>query len=70
METRSHAISRLRTGATQSRDCVTPVCNLEIGTQFQDSENAQHNLKIAQIPRLHGTFIQVDVSVHCNVPMP
>ena len=30
--------------------------NLEIGTQFPDSENAQHNLKIAQIPKLHGTY--------------
>ena len=24
------------------------LCNLEIGTQFPDSENAQHNLEIAQ----------------------
>jgi len=29
--------------------------NLEIGTQFWDSENAQRNLEIAQIPRLRGT---------------
>ena len=28
-----------------------------LGTQSRDSENAQHNLKIAQIPRLHGTYI-------------
>ena len=41
----------------QSRDCTTIVCNLEIGMQFPDSENAQHNLKIAQIPRLCGTEI-------------
>ena len=37
------AILRLRTGAAQSQDCVNPVCNLEIGTQFRDSENAQRN---------------------------
>jgi len=29
-------------------------CNLEIGTQFLDSENAQRNLDIVQIPRLRG----------------
>ena len=29
--------------------------NLKIGTQSQDSENAQRNLEIAQIPRLRGT---------------
>ena len=29
--------------------------NLKICMQFQDSENAQRNLEIAQIPRLHGT---------------
>jgi len=50
-------ISRLRTGAALSRDCVNPVHNLEIGTQFRDSENAQHNLEIAQIPKLRGTII-------------
>jgi len=50
-------ISRLCTGAAQSQDCVNPVHNLEIGTQFWDSENAQRNLEIAQIPRLHGTYI-------------
>jgi len=32
------------------------LCNLEIGTQFLDSENAQCNLEIAQIPRLDGTY--------------
>jgi len=52
------AISRLCTGAAQSRDCINPVCNLEIGTQFRDSENVQRNLEIAQIPRLRGTYIQ------------
>jgi len=30
--------------------------NLEIGTQSQDSENVQRNLKIAQILRLRGTY--------------
>ena len=34
---------------------MTLVRNLEIGTQFLDSENLQHNLGIAQISRLHGT---------------
>ena len=31
--------------------------NLEIGMQSQDSEIAQRNLEIAQIPRLRGTDI-------------
>ena len=44
---RSRAILRLRTGATQSRDCVNPVRNLEIGTQLRDSKNVQRNLEIA-----------------------
>ena len=30
--------------------------NLEIGTQFRDSENEQRNLEIVQIPRLRGTY--------------
>ena len=47
-------ILRLRTSAVRSRDCVKPVRILEIGTQFWDSENAQRNLEIAQIPRLRG----------------
>ena len=51
------AISRLRSVAMQSRDCAAILCNLEIGTQFRDSENAQHNLEIAQIPKLRGTYI-------------
>lgn len=33
------------------------MCNLEIGTQSQDSKNAQCNLEIARIPRLRGTYI-------------
>ena len=51
-----HSISRLRTGATHSRDCVNPVRNLKIGTQFRDSENVQRNLEIVQIPKLRGTY--------------
>ena len=54
---RCRAISRWRTGAAQSRHCVNPVCNLKIGTQFWDSENAKCNLEIAQIPRLRRTHI-------------
>ena len=46
------AIPRLRKRIAQSQDWL---CNLEIGTQFRDSENAQRNLEIAQIPRLCGT---------------
>ena len=45
------------TEIARSRDRVTPVLNLEIGTQFPASENVQHNLKIEQIPRLRGTCI-------------
>ena len=43
----------------QSRDCAAILRNLEIGTQFQDSENAQRNLEIAQIPKLRGTYTYV-----------
>ena len=52
---KSCAISRLHTGAAQSRDCITLVHNLEVGMQFPDSENVQHNLEIAQIPIFHET---------------
>ena len=38
---------------------VNPVHNLEIGMQFRDAENAQHNLEIVQIPRLHETYIYI-----------
>jgi hypothetical protein len=41
----------------QSRDCAALLRNLEIGTQFEDSENALRNLEIAHIPKLHGTCI-------------
>ena len=37
--------------------------NLENGTQSQDSENAQRNLEIVQIPRLRGTYILVSATV-------
>ena len=42
-------------------NCVNLVHNLEIGMQFPDSENAQHNLAIAQIPRLRGTSACTEV---------
>ena len=53
----AHAISRLRNAVAQSRDCAALLRNLEIGTQFEDSENALRNLEIAHIPKLHGTYI-------------
>ena len=39
--------------------------NLEIGTQFPDSENAQHILEISQIPILCGTYTYCDVHTLC-----
>ena len=56
---RNCAISRLCTGAARSRDCALVPRNLETGTQFRDSENAQRNLEITQIPRLRGTYMSV-----------
>ena len=53
------AISRLRSVAAQSSDCAAILRNLEIGTQFRDSENAQRNLEIAQIPKLRRTYVFV-----------
>ena len=53
----ARAISRLRKRIVQSRDCANVLRNLEIGAQFPDSKNAQRNLEIAQIPKLHGTYI-------------
>ena len=38
----------------QSRDWLP---NLKICARFPDSENAQHNLEIVQIPRLQGIYI-------------
>ena len=49
-------LRNLHTIVAQSRDHATIVRNLNIGTQSQDSENAQCNLEIAQIPRLRGTY--------------
>ena len=46
----------------RSRDCALVLCNLEIGTQFLDSENVQCNLEITQIPRLHGTTTHTNAS--------
>ena len=47
-------IPRLLNHIAQSPDWLH---NLEIGTQFWDSENAQCDLEIVQIPRLRGTYI-------------
>ena len=51
---------------TQSRDCAQALRNHEIAhtcytiprlpAQSRDSKNAQRDLKIAQIPRLRGTY--------------
>jgi len=46
---------------TQFPDSENAQHNLEIGMQFPDSENAQHNLAIAQIPRLRGTSACTEV---------
>ena len=55
----------------QSRDCTVSLCNLEIGTQFQDSENAQRKLEIAQITKLRGTYTHVGtVLVDLSPPSP
>ena len=54
-------VRRLRTCVTQSPDCThviqSPDCllNVEIRTQSRDSENAQCNLEIVQVLRLHRT---------------
>ena len=44
---------------TQSPDCML---NLEIRMQSWDSENAQHNLEIAQMLRLRGTYILLGIA--------
>ena len=51
------AIPRLRKRIAQSQDWLR---NLGIGTQFRDSENAQRNLEIVQIPRLRGTYTAIN----------
>ena len=63
----SCAVSRLRNAVAQSRDCAALLRNLEIGTQFEDSENALRNLEIAHIPKLHGTYIYIKLYDH---PLP
>ena len=54
------AILRLHKRLIQSQDWLR---NLEIGSQFLDSQNAQCNLEIAQIPRLRGTYAYVCMHV-------
>ena len=54
---------------TLSRDCAHVLYNFKIAhtcyaiqrlpAQSQDSVTAQRNLEIAQIPRLHGTYVLV-----------
>jgi len=44
----------------RSQDCTLVPRNLKNCTQFPDSENAQHIIKIAQIPRLSRTHIWYD----------
>ena len=48
----AHQGKRLHAIVTQSRDRVSVLRNYSL--QSRDSENAQHNLKIAQIPRLRS----------------
>ena len=59
-------ILRLRRLSVQSRDCVVTLRNLEIVAQFEHSENALRNLKIAQIPKLRGTHITTSQSDRNN----
>ena len=47
---------RLCKRIAQCQDCLH---NLEIGTQFRDSENVLRNLGIAQIPTMRRTYIHV-----------
>ena len=48
----------------ESRDCaILSLRNLEIGTQFRDSENAQCNLEIEQIPKLRRTLYSTNVPI-------
>ena len=57
----------LREVKLRDQDCTQVLCNLEIGTQFQDSENAQPNLEIAQIPKLRGTYRRLIAHYLCIV---
>ena len=62
---RSHPASQLHLQIAQTYCSISRMArNLEIGTQFWDSENAQRNLEnvqrnleIAQIPRLRRTYV-------------
>ena len=74
---------RLRTIVAQSRHCASVLRNLDIvqvycaisrshnySAQSRDSENAQHNLEIAQIPRLRGTYDNVYMKIaNCTVQL-
>ena len=60
----NHAILRLCMCVAQSLDWL---CNLEIGAQSRDSENAQRNVEMAQILRLRRIYILVwNVSVYLH----
>ena len=72
-------ISRLCTGAMQSQDKVNLMRNLEIGTQFLDSENAQRNLEIVlntyitifDLLNLLGNYIYNEISFYIIIsPFP
>ena len=59
----AHYVRKLRLSNIEIAQmyCAIPRLRKCIGTQFQDSENAQRNLEIVQIPRLHGTYmLQLD----------
>ena len=43
--------------------CANVLRNLKIGTQFPDSENVWHNLKIVQIPKLCRTYTCIAVCI-------
>ena len=47
--------------------CVMRLCNYNV--QSQDSENAQHNLAIVQILRLHGTDTSIYIAIHILSPV-
>ena len=69
----AHTILRLHAWFTHSRDCAHVLRNLKIThtcyaiprlpAHSRDSEYAQHNLEIAQIPRLRGTYMYLGICV-------
>ena len=71
----AHAILRLRTCGLRNLEiahmCYTfsRLCTrgnyaiLRLPAQSLDSENAQHNLEIAQILKLHGTYLSVSMYI-------